>query len=177
MLGPLKEDLLNWRAHTRQGKDLELIFPSPDGSPWNADRVRNWRKRAFAEAAVQAEVPRARPYDLRHSFVSLLIAQGATVVDVARQAGHQPTMALSTYAHLFDEHAEDDRRPAAEQIWAARNGLIETRTPQKVPVLCPPDPPTSDPNTEQPRLSGAFVEPSVGLEPTTPSLPWKCSTS
>ena len=26
-------------------------------------------------------------------------------------------------------------------------------------------------------LSGAFVEPSVGLEPTTPSLPWKCSTS
>ena len=28
-----------------------------------------------------------RPYDLRHSFVSLLIAEGHNVVDVARQAG------------------------------------------------------------------------------------------
>src|SRR6201999_3655537 len=116
---------------------------------------------------------KARPYDLRHSFVSLLIAQGATVVDVARQAGHQPTMALSTYAHLFDEHDEDRRRPAAEQIWDARNGLLEGRTPEKVSVLCPPDPPSSVPDTENPRLSGAFSEPSDGLDPSTPSLPWK----
>jgi hypothetical protein len=48
-------------------------------------------------------VPKARPYDLRHSFVSLLIAQGASVVEVAAQAGHAPTMTLDTYAHLFDE--------------------------------------------------------------------------
>ena len=52
----LKEDLLNWRAHTSRGKDLDLIFASPDGSPWNDDRVRNWRKREFAEAAEHAEV-------------------------------------------------------------------------------------------------------------------------
>jgi hypothetical protein len=63
LLAPLKADLLNWRAQTRHGEDLDLIFPSPDGSPWNADRVRNWRKRAFAEAAKHAEVPNARPYE------------------------------------------------------------------------------------------------------------------
>ena len=57
---PLKEDLFNWRAHTSHGTDLDLIFPFPDGSPWNADRVRNWRKRAFAEAAEHAGVPKAR---------------------------------------------------------------------------------------------------------------------
>ncbi len=39
------------------------------------------------------------------SFVSLLIAQGATVVEVARQVGHAPTMTLSTNAHVFEEFA------------------------------------------------------------------------
>jgi hypothetical protein len=63
---------------------------------------------------------RARPYDLRHSFISLPIAQAATVVEVARQAGHAPTMALSTYAHLFDKFAEAPRTSAEEVIRAAR---------------------------------------------------------
>ena len=37
LLAPLKTDLLNWRTQTRHGEDLDLIFPSPDGSPWNED--------------------------------------------------------------------------------------------------------------------------------------------
>jgi len=173
LLAPLKEDLLNWRARASRGKDLDLIFPSPDGSPWNDDRVRNWRKREFAEAAEHAEVAYARPYDLRHSFVSLLIAQGATVVEVARQAGHAPTMTLSTYAHLFDELDEGDHRPAADQIWEARGAQMRP----KVSVLCPPAEPPQAPLTGKARIRGASPEPSHGLEPWTPSLPWKCSTS
>jgi integrase len=173
LLAPLKEDLLNWRAHTSRGKDLDLIFASPDGSPWNDDRVRNWRKREFAEAAEHANVGHARPYDLRHSFVSLLIAQGATVVEVARQAGHAPTMTLSTYAHLFDELDDGDHRPAADQIWEARG----VQTHPKVSVLCPPPEPPQAPVTRKARIRGASAEPSHGLEPWTPSLPWKCSTS
>jgi|GEM_PF-6697217 len=144
------------------------MFPAPDGSPWNRDRVLNWRKRTFADAAAAAGVPKARPYDLRHSFVSLLIAQGATVVEVARQAGHSPTMALSTYAHLIDEFAEAPGTSAEEVIRAAR---AEANT-QEVSVLCPrPDdrqrlgpqnpckPPMGDP----------------GLEPGTSSLSEKRS--
>jgi len=173
LLAPLRADLLNWRAQTRHGEDLDLIFPSPDGSPWNADRVRNWRKRAFAEAAENAQVPNARPYDLRHSFVSLLIAQGATVVEVARQAGHAPTMTLSTYAHLFDELDDGDHRPAADQIREAREGQ---RCP-KVSVLCPPDAADPRPDAEKHRITRAFAEPTPGIEPGTPSLRVKCSTS
>jgi hypothetical protein len=45
----------------------------------------------------------ARPYNLRHSFVSLLIHEGRSVVEVAQQAGHSPTMTLDVYAHVFDE--------------------------------------------------------------------------
>src|SRR3954454_8748132 len=64
-----------------------------------------------------------RPYALRHSFVSLLIAEGHNVVDVARQAGHSPNMALETYAHVFDEFDPSERVTAAERIRRAREEL------------------------------------------------------
>ena len=42
-------------------------------------------------------------------------------IEVARQAGHSPKMALDTYAHVFDEFALEDRLPAEEQIRRARS--------------------------------------------------------
>ena len=51
--------------------------------------------RASRSAAGDLEV--ARPYNLRHSFVSLLLAEGAPVIEVAQQASHAPTMTLDTY--------------------------------------------------------------------------------
>src|SRR5918999_186134 len=55
------------------------------------------------------ELAGTRPYDLRHSFCSLLIHEGATVVEIARQLGHSPTMSLDTYGHVFDEFQGSDR--------------------------------------------------------------------
>ena len=40
-------------------------------------------------------------YDLRHSFASLLIAEGRSVVEVAVQLGYAPTMSLDTYGHVL----------------------------------------------------------------------------
>jgi integrase len=167
---PLAEDLAVWHQATSRAARTDLIFPSPDGSPWNADRVRNWRKRTFAEAARAADVPDARPYDLRHSFVSLLIAQGATVVEVARQAGHAPTMTLDTYAHLFEELAEGERISAEALITAARAQAVSP----EVSVLCRR---TNDPSTPESENPWKSLEPTPGLEPGTPSLRVKCSTS
>jgi integrase len=43
-------------------------------------------------------------HSLRHTFASLLIANGPNVVFVSRQLGHAyPTVTLSTYAHLFQQ--------------------------------------------------------------------------
>ena len=64
-------------------------------------------------------------YDLRHSFVSLLIAEGNNVVEVARQAGHSPKMALDTYAHVYEEFDPTQRIDAAERIRKAREQLRE----------------------------------------------------
>ena len=100
--------------------DEELVFPAHDGQPWQEDDGRNWRRRVFGAAAERAGLGRVRPYDLRHSFVSLLIAEGRSIVEVARQAGHSATMALDTYGHVFDELDGAERISAEQAIRKAR---------------------------------------------------------
>ena len=101
-MSPLAQDLREWRLASGRPGDGDLVFPRPDGGPWRDTDYRNWRKRTFAPAAGDAGLA-LRPYDLRHSFVSLLIREGQSIVEVARQAGHSPAVCLSTYAHVFDE--------------------------------------------------------------------------
>lgn len=108
----------------------QLVFGRPDGGPWLDYDFRNWRKRAFRPSARAAGVAEARPYDLRHSFVSLLIQEGVSIVEVARQAGHSPQECLRTYAHVFEEFDPAERLPAEAAISAAREELVS--------VVCPP---------------------------------------
>src|SRR4051794_23482681 len=69
-------------------------------------------------------IDNSRPYDLRHSFISLLIHDGLSVVEVARQAGHSPEMTLSTYAHVFDEHSLGTERRTGEDRSAQREAWM-----------------------------------------------------
>ena len=114
LLAPLSTDLAEWRLRSGRPHERELVFPAHDGGVWSDDDWRNWRRRVFAPAIRAAGLERVRPYDLRHAFVSLLIAEGASVVEVARQAGHSPTMTLDTYAQY-------------SRSWAARNGAPQRR--------------------------------------------------
>jgi integrase len=168
LLAPLAETLEAWLRTTDRAAATDLVFPAPDGSPWNRDRANNWRNRGFADACKAAGVKGVRPYDLRHSFVSLLIAQGATVVEVAHQAGHSPTMALSTYAHLFDEHDADCHTSAEEVIRAARAAT----SVREVSVLCPRAGDLQAPGSQNPCKSRVG---DPGLEPGTSSLSEKRS--
>jgi integrase len=98
LLPPLGSDLKMLRMRHGRPDDGDLVFPRPDGEPWHDTdwrNWRNWRRRVFQPAAKAAGLGATRPYDLRHSFVSLLIAERRTIIDVARQAGHSPTMALN----------------------------------------------------------------------------------
>lgn len=64
----------------------------------------------------------SRPYALRHSFASLLIHEGRSVVYVARQLGHSTAVSMRTYQHVIDELEDAPRIPADEAIMAARRG-------------------------------------------------------
>ena len=75
----------------------------------------------FKPAAAACGLEGLVPYDLRHSYASLLIHEGQSVVEVAAQLGHSPQMTLSTYAHVMAELANAERISAEEQIRAARD--------------------------------------------------------
>jgi integrase len=64
-----------------------------------------------------------RVYDLRHSYVSLLLAEGRTIHYVAAQAGHDPQLTLSTYGQLLAEYADAGTINAEAEIARARASL------------------------------------------------------
>jgi integrase len=101
--------------------DRALIFPGRDGEPWGEAAYQSWRRRAFDRAATAAGVEHARPYDLRHSFASLLLHEGRSVIYVARQLGHGAQLTLGTYGHVVDELDDAPRQDAEAAILAARS--------------------------------------------------------
>lgn len=107
----LAKDLQAWRL--RCGEREGLVFPAADGKPWSREAQKSWQRRTFKAAAKVAGRTDAGPYTLRHSFASLLIHEGRSVVEVAAQLGHAPTMTLDTYAHVF---AELDERSSADDL-------------------------------------------------------------
>jgi integrase len=88
LLAPLAADLREWRMRAGRPVDRERIFPGYDGRPWSEPAYESWRKRAFVRAVRAVGIAHARPYDLRHSFASLLLHEGRSVIFVARQLGH-----------------------------------------------------------------------------------------
>lgn len=72
------------------------VFLRRDGQPLKLERARH----AFARAMKRAGLSGHVLYDLRHTFITTLLAKGAPLTYISRQAGHnKPTTTLSFYAH------------------------------------------------------------------------------
>lgn len=121
LVPPLANDLRLWREASGSPDDAALVFPTNSGALWTDDDWRNWRKRVYGPAADAVGLVGSRPYDLRHSFASLLIQAGASVVEVARQMGNAPSVTLDTYGHVLEERDPSVRVTPAEAIEGARS--------------------------------------------------------
>jgi integrase len=122
LLTPLAKDLAEWCLASGRPAGTQLVFPRADGTPWREHDWRNWRRRVYQPAARTVGLAAPRPYDLRGSFVSLLIHEGRSVVDVAEQAGHTAETCLRHYARLFRD-APAERVPADVAIGRARDAI------------------------------------------------------
>src|SRR5580692_7642154 len=77
----------------------ELVFPSPDGSILDPDNLYH---RLFLPVLTRAGIRKIRLHDLRHTFGSLLIQSGASIVYVKDQMGHSSIqVTVDTYGHLI----------------------------------------------------------------------------
>jgi integrase len=73
LLQPLAKDLAEWKLASSYSKPTDLVFPDPEGRPWRLHTYKNWVRRVFKPLVAQIGFPETRPYDLRHSFASLLL--------------------------------------------------------------------------------------------------------
>jgi integrase len=120
LLAPLASDLRSWRLRSGRPRDTAYVFPAPDGGAWSKSAYQNWRRRTFGRIRANAEALTARPYDLRHSFASLLLHEGRSVIYVARQLGHDARLTLTTYGHVIDELEDQPHISAEDAIAEAR---------------------------------------------------------
>ncbi|MEJ7893014.1 MAG: tyrosine-type recombinase/integrase [Solirubrobacteraceae bacterium] len=118
LLAPLVEDLTDWQRKSGAGRGL--LFPRYDGKPFTETDYRNWRWRRYEPAARLAGRTDSRPYDLRATWVSLMIFEGHTVVEVARQAGHSAETCLRHYARVFEEYDPAEHRRGGPDPGSAR---------------------------------------------------------
>ncbi len=123
LLPALAADRREWRLRSGRPADMSLIFPSATGTVWSQPAYQSWRRRAFKRALDGAGLEHARPYDLRHSFASLLLHEGRSVIYVARQLGHDARLTLSTYGHVMDEFEDAPRLDAHTAIATARSSV------------------------------------------------------
>ena len=119
LLTALAQDVREYRLAAGRPSGRALILRNDDDTPWTKNDWNEWVKDRWAPALRQAGVDYQRPYDLRHSFASLLLAQGKTHRYVAGQLGHSVAVLISTYEHLFPEY-EGDRIDANQEIASAR---------------------------------------------------------
>jgi integrase len=106
-----------------QGRRRLRVLQHTRTQPRPPRRRRKFRATVKA-AGLDTKTGRVSPHSLRHTYASLLIANGLDVVFVSRQLGHaNPKITLATYAHLFDQadHAKA-ARTALDTSYATMTG-------------------------------------------------------
>ena len=92
--------LKEWRLACPKG-EYNLVFPNGDGGYQDAN---NMIKRRFKPALSRAGIDSLRFHDLRHTYASLLLANGAPMKYVQHQLGHSSIkMTMDLYTHLLSE--------------------------------------------------------------------------
>jgi integrase len=95
------------------------VFPNLAGSPISN---ANLLQRAFYPALRRAGLRKIRFHDLRHTFASLLIANGEDIVRVSRLLGHaNPTITLKVYSHMLPKEHYGTTQRLLEMVSGTTN--------------------------------------------------------
>ncbi|HKL22557.1 MAG TPA: tyrosine-type recombinase/integrase, partial [Tichowtungia sp.] len=93
--------------------DFDLAFPTSNGR-WLSSN--NWRRRGFQTACIEAglvtidhsegdavEIPKYKPYDLRHFYASMLIENRVNLKRIQKLMGHSDIQTtLNIYGHVVE---------------------------------------------------------------------------
>jgi integrase len=85
--------------------DTELLYPAPQGRLWN---MRNFYRDLWYPTQRAAGLD-IRPHEMRHSFLTLLVAAGVDLADLSQMAGHDLETLVSHYTHPLNRSLDKVR--------------------------------------------------------------------
>jgi integrase len=102
---PLPPELIRelkvWKLKCPRSEQ-DLVFATEDGKAYH----RNAASDALDKAIVKAEIKRITPHGLRHTFASLLLADGVAVPEVSALLGHKDSyVTWKVYAHFVKKES------------------------------------------------------------------------
>ena len=102
--------LLAWREQS-QGQSGARVFRSKQGGVLH---IAYWRKMVWKPLLAAAGIPYVKIHTLRHTYASLLLDQGASILYVKEQLGHGSVrVTLDLYGHLIPHR----QTPALTKLW------------------------------------------------------------
>lgn len=93
-------------------EDHDLCFPTSIGTPYH---YNSWEKRNWIPLFDMVDFPRIRVHDIRHSLVTLLLAEGVPVSTVQEIAGHADIDTTMQYKHLL-VNAQDEAMRTLDKV-------------------------------------------------------------
>ena len=99
------------------------VFTSDTGAPLFPDSVTQW----FTAFVARSGLPKVTVHSLRHTYASLMIADGAPLVVVSKQLGHAQT---STTANIY-AHVIASAQAKAMQTFDRFNDMVSSAEPEK----------------------------------------------
>jgi integrase len=90
-------------------KDLDLVFPDPDGSAFNPE---NSSKR-FSRRIEKVDLPRIRFHDIRHTYATLARRSGMDIKVLSDRLGHA---SIVTTINLYQHVPVDMTQEAAQSV-------------------------------------------------------------
>ncbi len=104
----------------RQPREGEYVFPNWKfpGKPLTRDGLGA----AWGEARKRSDLDGVRLHDLRHSYASVLAAQGVSLPIIGALLGHRKAQTTARYVHLSDDPVREAAAKAQGRIGAALEG-------------------------------------------------------
>lgn len=122
------------QTYAVRSSGTDRMFVSPTGGPM-FDHTR-WR--IVHNAQVAADLPRFRPYDLRHTHASLLIDLDAHPKAISERMGHSEiSVTMDVYGHLFQDKQERLTNDLDTLVQSTATGSITA--PRGAQTLYAPD--------------------------------------
>jgi integrase len=139
MIEPLAEDLREWRRFSGDPPGASHVFPGRNSRHFAEGEWGWWSREVFEPAVRACGLEIERPHDLRQTLCTLLLHEGRSAREVAKQVGERTRVIKELYGPFLASGVPTwEPIEASRLVYAVREGGREPN--EAAEVLSEPEP-------------------------------------